>query len=262
MPSPVASTGLVVTAVHLAAAPAGENDVRGLDELQLTVRVERHDAGAAPALEHEIEGKPALERGGGAVAHGFDKGALDLGTCGGAPRVENTRRRVAAFPRPRQSPARAPVEHGSQRDELVHALGPFVHEHPHRRLIAQSHAGAKSVRQVEIGRVLVAGQHRRDAALSPTRRRLLQLALGEDPDPGASKLGESHGGGKAGHPAPDHQHVEPLEPTHLHVQPHQTRRDGARVMTAPPSCRSGGPTRAEPRRETGARRKAMPVIRA
>ena len=188
----------------------------------------------------------SLEDRGGTVAHRFDEGALDFRTCGGAAHVQDTRCRVTAFPRSAKAPSRTPVEHGSEGDELVDPLGAFVHKHPNCGLVAQSRAGAQRVRQVKIGRVLVAGQHRRDTALSPTRRRLLQLALGEDADPGASELGEADRGGQACHPAPDHQDVEPLEPTHLQVH-HNPARPGEHwrprhISTPKLSIRRTGPS--------------------
>jgi hypothetical protein len=92
----------------------------------------------------------------------------------------------------------------------VDALGAFVDEYTNRSFVAQSRSGAESVRQVEVGRVLVAGQHGSDASLRPTCRRLLQLALGENTDPGPAELGKANRRGQARHPAPDHEDVEPL----------------------------------------------------
>jgi len=116
---------------------------------------------------------------------------------------------VATLPGSRESTARAPVEDRAKRDELVDALGAFVDEYTNRSFVAQSRSGAESVRQVEVGRVLVAGQHGSDASLRPTCRRLLQLALGENTDPGPpSWQGEPPR--QARHPAPDHEDVEPL----------------------------------------------------
>ena len=120
------------------------------------------------------------------------------------------------------------------------------------RTAAWSHnpaPGAQRVRQVEVGRVLVAGQHRSDASLRPTCRRLLQLALGEDTDPGAAELGKANRRGQASHTAPDDEDVEPLERAHVHMhQPaRRNRKDDPAVMFPPPGCRSGGPARGEPR---------------
>ncbi len=152
MPSPVASTGLVVTEYICPAAAACENDVGGLDALEPTFGVERDDAGAPRTFEDEIEGEPTLEDRGGAVTHRFDEGPFHFRACSGPSRVQNTR--AVEWPPSlalRQPPAGAPVEHGAERDELVDALGTFVHEHANRCLVAQSSAGAEGVRQVEIG---------------------------------------------------------------------------------------------------------------
>ena len=124
--------------------------------------------------------------------------------------MQHARRRVAAFPGPRQPAARHTVEDRAERYELVDPLGAFVDEHANRGLVAQPGPGAEGVGQVEVGRVLVAGQHRSDTSLSPARRRLLELALCENPDPRPAELGEANRRGQARHPAPDHEDVEPL----------------------------------------------------
>ena len=61
---------------------------------------------------------------------------------------------------------------------------------------------------MQVGRVLVAGQHRRYAPLGPARRGLLQLAFGEDADAGPTQLCQAHGRRQACHPAADHEDVE------------------------------------------------------
>ena len=56
----------------------------------------RH-ADAAPALDEQVEGEPALEHGAGRLEGGVDQGPLDLGSGGGAAGVHHPGPRVAAL---------------------------------------------------------------------------------------------------------------------------------------------------------------------
>jgi hypothetical protein len=67
---------------------------------------------------------------------------------------------------------------------------------------------------MEVGRVLVTGEHCGDATLGPTRGRLLELALGENTDTGPSELSEADRRGEPGDAAADDEDVETLELCH------------------------------------------------
>ena len=57
--------------------------------------------------------------------------------------------------------------------------GPLLHQHPHRVVVAQAHAGLERVLEVEFGRVVVA-DGRRDAALGEEGGGLVEVALGDE----------------------------------------------------------------------------------
>ena len=164
--------------------------------------------------------------------------------------VQDACRRVPAFPGSGQPAAGDPVEDGAESDQLVDPDS--EPSSTSTRTAAWSHKpgpGAERVGQVQVGRVLVAGQHRGDAALGPARRRLLELALGEDADAGPAELGQAHRRRQARHPAADHEDVEAPERGSPPLAPGAGR--GAPAARAHalrrPGCRSGGPARPRPR---------------
>ena len=63
--------------------------------------------------------------------------------------------------------------------------GALVDQHPDGVGVAESGTGGQGVGEVEVGRVLVAAEHRRHAALGPPGGRLGELCLGQDADPEA-----------------------------------------------------------------------------
>ena len=208
IPSPVASVGLVVTEYICPAPPHARTTWEASTRRRSPAGSSASDARAAAGVDDEVEGEPVLEDGSGTVAHSRDEGTLHLGAGGRAARVQDSSRRVATFPCPRQPAAGDPVKHGAEGDELVDPLGAFVDEHTNRGLVAQAGSGAQRVGQVEVGRVLVARQHGGDAALRPTRGRLLELTLGENADTGAARAGRGEPRQKARHAAPDDEDVE------------------------------------------------------
>ena len=122
----------------------------------------------------------------------------------------------------------------------MNPLGALVDEHADRGLVAEAGSGAQRVGEVQVGRVLVAGQHGGDAALRPARRRLLELALGEHADAGSAELGETDRRRQARHAAPDHEDVERLR---LSSRLPGAPLGGRPVSCWPPGCRSAGPAR-------------------
>ncbi len=118
-------------------------------------------------------------------------------------------RRVAALAGERQVTGRLAVEGGAHRDQLVDPRRALVDEHPHGVDVAQPRTGGQRVGQVQVGRVLVAAEHRRDAALGPAGRGLGELALGQHPDVRRARaVGEADRRREAGDAAANDEHVE------------------------------------------------------
>jgi hypothetical protein len=90
----------------------------------------------------------------------------------------------------------------------VDARGALVDQDPHGVDVAQAGAGLERVGQVEVGRVLVGREDGGDAALGPAGGRLVQVGLGQDPDPQAGATGGADGGREAGDPAAEDEEVE------------------------------------------------------
>ena len=210
MPSPVLSTGLVVTAKSWPGAAGGQQHVAGphLDAPAVGRRAATHPA-APTALDHAGRARTTYSCTAAAVRlHRLDQRPLDLGARGRAAGVHDPR---AACARPR-GPARGAllvaVEDGAERDELVHPSRALVDQHPHGVGVAQAGAGGQRVGQVQVGRVRVLAEHGGHAALGPAGRRLRQLALGEHADPHAVGAGGADGGRQAGHAAAQDEQVE------------------------------------------------------
>ncbi len=138
-----------------------------------------------------------------------------------APPAWTTRARLWPPSRAEREIARVlAVELHAQCDQLVDPVGPLVDEHAHRVLVAQPGTRRQGVGQVEVRRVLVTSEHRRDSALGPASSRLGELPLGQDgdrqrparahygPSTADSRAGRTHGNRQARHAAPEHQHVE------------------------------------------------------
>ena len=219
-PSPVDSGGLVVTENSWPAPPVASTTWSRphLDRLGAgRARWQGAHAHAAAALGEQLEREPALEHRAGRAVGGVDQRALDLGAGGGAPGVHDTRRRVAALAGERQRSRRFAVELGAERDQLLHAPGALVDQDAHGLLVAQARAGGKGVGQVQVGRVLVAPEHRGHAALGPARCRLRQRALGQDAEGETRSArrdgsGEPDRGGQPGDAAAQDQDVEGSRP--------------------------------------------------
>ena len=166
---------------ELTGATGGQHDMIGshLDRAAGATGRQRQHADTAPALDEEVEGEPAFEHRAGRTVGGVDQRSLHLRPRGRPARVDDPRPGVATLTGEGEGARRLAVELDAERDELVHAPGPLVDQDAHGLLVAQAGARRQRVGQVEVGRVLVAAQHRRDPALGPARRRLRQRTLGQ-----------------------------------------------------------------------------------
>lgn len=161
----------------------------GFDAQEVTRGIEGDDPRATLVVGHDIEGEPVLEDCRRAVTDGRHESPFNLCSSGSATSVQDAGYRVTALSRPRQPPPRHSVENRTQSDELVNPLGALVNEHPDCSRVAESGPSAKGVGEVEIGRVLVTGENRRDATLGPACGRLVELTLGDDADAAGTELG-------------------------------------------------------------------------
>ena len=182
MPSPVESVGIGRDREALAGAAGREHDVDGAHELDLAVGPQREHAGAAVALDEQLDREPAL---------------ADLDRRCARPRRRaraRSRRRSRRRPRARRgrasgrlrgrAAARSPSGPGSVSNcapsarELADPVGALGHEHAHRVDVAQPGARGQRVGEVQLGRV-GRGERGGDATLRVARRRVRQLALRE-----------------------------------------------------------------------------------
>ena len=213
-PSPVDSDGLVVTENSWPAPPVASTTwsartSTGRRPAPRRRRGQRGHPHAAAALDDEVEGEPALEHGAGRAVGGVDQGPLHLGPGGGAAGVHDPRPRVPALAGQGERAAALAVELDAQGDQLVHPARALVDQDAHRLLVAQAGAGGQGVGQVQVGRVLVAAEHRGHAALGPAGGRLGQRALGQHAErEGAARPGQPHGGRQPGDAAAQDQDVE------------------------------------------------------
>ena len=170
---------------ELAGAAGGQHDVAGphLDRPARRGRGPRTPRQRPPSTS-EVEGEPLLEDGRGRCPGGRHQRPLDLGAGGRPPGVQDPGRGVAPLAGQGQRPARLPVEHGAQRDQLVHPGRALVDQHADGVGVAQPGPGGQRVGQVEVGRVLVAAEDGGHAALGPAGGRLRQLAPWSGPRPG------------------------------------------------------------------------------
>ena len=204
MPSPVASSGLVVTAKSWPAPPVATSTLRGPHlDARRPPRVERDDPAAPTALDDQVEREGVL--------------------VAGRPRSLRRRRPGPARPRrrwpPRRrgrcgrgcarprgpaggSPSGVAVEHGAEGDQLVDPDRALVDQHPHG---VECRTGRPRRARVSARcRSVESGSPPSTAATPPWAQRVVacvQLALGEHADPHAVCVGGPHRGGQPGHPA-------------------------------------------------------------
>ncbi len=162
----------------------GQHDMVGPDLDRRTLRRQRRHSDAAPAFDDEVEGEPPFQHRARRAVGGVDQGALHLGAGGCTAGVDHARARVPPFTGQGQQPGGLPVELHTERDQLVDPGRPFVDEDPDGLLVAQPRPGGQRVGQMQIGRVLVAPEHRGDAALGPSGGRLGEHALGQHAERG------------------------------------------------------------------------------
>ena len=169
---------------------------------------DRHDAGAAAALDEQVEREPVLVDGDGGLPHRRHQRPLHLdpGRCPAG--VHDAGVRVPALPGQQQLAVGVAVEDGPEGDELVDPPRALLDEDPHGVLVAQAGAGGEGVGQVQVGRVGVAAEHGRDAALRPARRRLVELALGQHADPQAVHVRGPDGRREPGDAGAEDQQVQ------------------------------------------------------
>ena len=166
---------------------------------------------APAALDDQVEGEPALEHGRRGLADGVDQGPLDLGAGRRPAGVDDPGHRVAALAGQQQPAALVGVEDGAEGDQLVDPGRALVDQDPHGVDVAQAGAGLEGVGQVEVGRVLVLGEHGGHPALGPAGGRLGQLGLGQHADPDAAQHRAGRGpdrGRQPGDAAAEDEEVE------------------------------------------------------
>jgi hypothetical protein len=172
------------------------------------------DTDAAAVLHHQVGGEGLLVDGRGGAPHRGYQGALDLHPGGGPAGVDDAGVAVATLPGQLQVAVGLAVEDGAQGDELGDPHGALVDQHPHRVGVAQPGPGGQGVGQVEVGGVGVLGaEDRGHAALGPAGGGLVELALGEHPDPQPVGVGGAHRGRQPRNPRPQDQEVQGLART-------------------------------------------------
>ena len=214
MPSPVDSVGLVVTANSWPAPPVATSTWRARTSRRVAVGVAGDHAGAAAALDEQVERRTSARSSAAAVRRTAATSARSTSTPGRrAAGVDDAGVRVAALAGQQQLARGVAVEDGAEGDQLVDPGRALVDQHPHGVGVAQPGAGGQRVGQVQVGRVGVAAQHRGHAALGPPGGRLVQLALGQHADPQAVDVGGPHRGRQAGDADPEDQQVEDSRPS-------------------------------------------------
>ena len=184
MPSPVLSTGLVVTEKSWPAPPVASSTLAARDHPHPAAgRRGRPRPGTARRSTTRSRANDVLVDRGHRAPHRLDQGPLDLGAGGGTAGVHDPGQAVAALAGQLEAALLVAVEHGPQRDQLVDPARALVDQHPHRVAVAQPGTGGQGVGQVQVGRVRVLAQHRGHATLGPAGGRLGQLALGQHARP-------------------------------------------------------------------------------
>src|SRR5205085_10545681 len=133
---------------------------------------------------------------------------LDLGARRGAAGVDDPGMAVAALPGQLEGTVGVAVEHRAEGDEVVDPGRPLVDEHADGVNVAEPGTGGERVGEVEIGRVLVAGEDGGDTALRPPGRRLVELGLGEDTDSHPGPGRGSDCGREPGDAGPEDEQIE------------------------------------------------------
>ena len=108
----------------------------------------------------------------------FVQNAPDL-AARGVPGVENAPDRMGRFSAQRRPPVAATVEAGAPVDQFAHVAHTLFDENRHRRLVAQSIAGAHRVGRMQCRAVIVA-KSRSDAPLCVSGIPFARLRFGQN----------------------------------------------------------------------------------
>ena len=153
MPSPVTSTGLVVTAKSWPAPPVARSTLRAATSTTSPVGASARTPAQRPSRTIRSSANQRSQQRGRGVAHGHDERPLDLGAGGGAAGVDDTGEGVPTLPRQLQPAVGVAVEDRAQGDQLVDPRRALVDQHADRVEVAQPRPGGQRVGQVEVGRV-------------------------------------------------------------------------------------------------------------
>ena len=168
-PSPVASTGLVVTANSWPAPPVASSTCAARTRRDSPRSSTADDAAAASVLDEQVERRSDARSTAAAVLRTASTSARSISAPVAAPPAWTTR--ATEWP-PSRASASAPSSSrsniGPEGDQLVDPARPLVDEHPDGVDVAQAGAGRQRVGEVEVGRVGIgAAEHGGDAALRP-----------------------------------------------------------------------------------------------
>ena len=209
-PSPVAADGFVVTSYELPRAAGREDHARRLELVAARLRRGPRGRGSSPSSTSRPTAT-ACSRISATVPWVAATSARSTSAPVAAPPA--CRIRAWEWP-PSRARCRTPVASRSKTAPSAISSstrgGPSLDEDAHRVDVAQPRTGSERVGEVQVRRVLVVVEDRRDAALRPSRRRLRERRLGDDAHLAAG-VGEPDRDGEAGHAAPDDERVEAHE---------------------------------------------------
>ena len=211
--------GIGRAGIDLPGPAGGEDGDHGQIQRVLAVgEVEREGADAAPVDGQQIDGELVLvELHAAADPSRLRQGAGDLAAGGVAAGVGHPADGVRALAAEHDLAVLA-IEPRADLDQLAHAVGALVHEHPDGFGVAQTRAGVDRVLKVQVGGVGFA-QGGGDAALGEEGRGVVQAGLGQQTDVPAPRGGDRRR--EAGNAAAEHEHVELA----AHQRPRRQARD-------------------------------------
>ncbi|PKV87071.1 hypothetical protein BX283_4662 [Streptomyces sp. TLI_146] len=194
----------------LAHAAGGEHHGGGVDGPHAVVLALAHDvqgdARRTPVVvPQQVQYERVLDGPYGLLADRLDQCAGDLGAGGVAARVGDAAAVVAALAGQRDGAGVVGVEVGAGGDQPPHRVRALGDQQAHRVLVTQARARHQRVVQVLCGGVALA-EGRRDAALRPARRAVVEPRLGHHHggEPGG---GAAQGRGQARHARADDHDV-------------------------------------------------------
>ncbi len=196
------------------AGPAGrQHHVGGAHLHRRAVRGQRSHPDAAPVLDQQIQGEPALQHRTRGGIGGIDQGPFDLSPRGRPAGVHHPGPGMSPFAGQGQRPGGLAVELHPEGDQLMDPGRTLVDQDADGLLVTEPGACGQGVGEVQVGRVLVAAEHGGHAALGPAGGGLGEDALGQHAQRGRRpsrrrQSGQPDGGREAGHPAAQDQDVE------------------------------------------------------